>query len=103
MVFLETPTFFAESRKVFSDDDIIDLQIFLAENPEAGDMIPHSGGCRKIRWSTGGRGKRGGARVVYFYYASKENILLLRAYAKNKKADLSSAELKKLREIIKGN
>src|SRR4029079_18035830 len=62
---------------------------YLARNPTAGDLIPGTGGVRKLRWGLEGRGKRGGARVIYFYHGVVMPLFLLSAYAKNERADLS--------------
>jgi hypothetical protein len=73
----------------------------LAAEPEAGDMIPQSGGCRKLRFAARGKGSRGGARVIYFYRSSAGQILLLEIYAKNEKTNLSPNELKVLKQKAK--
>ncbi|HJU16457.1 MAG TPA: type II toxin-antitoxin system RelE/ParE family toxin [Stellaceae bacterium] len=62
---------------------------FIARNPEAGDVIPESGGVRKVRWSRRGSGKRGGVRVIYFYYRTDMPLYLLMVYAKARRDDLS--------------
>lgn len=72
----------------------------LAARPDAGKLIPHSGGLRKLRWAGSGRGKRGGLRVIYYWWVSESLISLLALYAKSRKDDLSAAELKQLRQII---
>jgi hypothetical protein len=64
---------------------------YLARNPMAGDLIPGTGGVRKLRWALEGRGKRGGARVVYYYHSAAMPIFALTAYAKNERADISQA------------
>jgi len=64
--------------------------------PAAGKVIPGSGGLRKERWEAKGRGKRGGARIIYFWWMADEKILLLDIYAKNENENLTNAELKKL-------
>ena len=63
---IETPTFEADARKVWTEEDRSAFFSWLAANPEIGDPIPGSGGCRKVRWSVAGSGKRGGVRVIYF-------------------------------------
>jgi hypothetical protein len=73
----------------------------LARNPSAGDLIPGTGGVRKVRWAVGGRAKRGGARVVYYFHSARLPLLALDAYAKNERADLSPAEKNELRKIVK--
>jgi mRNA-degrading endonuclease RelE of RelBE toxin-antitoxin system len=77
---------------------IIDV---IAYNPTHGDLIPGTGGLRKIRVGRGGGGKRGGARVIYYFYSDEFPILLLAVYAKNEKADLTAREKKKLADAVK--
>ena len=101
MIFIEDPEFTKEVEDIFTDDDLLALQLWLAEYPESGDIIRKSGGCRKIRWSAKGKGKRGGARVIYFHRISASQILLIHVYAKNKKTDLSIAEIKNLKSKTK--
>ena len=62
---------------------------FIARNPEAGDLIPETGGVREVRWSRQGSGKRGGVRVIYFYHQADMPIYLLMVYAKARRDDLS--------------
>jgi hypothetical protein len=66
----------------------------------AGDLIQGTGGVRKLRWGLEGRGKRGGARVIYFYYNADLPLFLLAAYAKNVRSDLSAAERKELKQFV---
>ena len=68
--------------------------------PDAGKVIPQSGGLRKLRWAGKGHGKRGGLRVIYYWWVRESVITLLAIYAKGRKDDLSAAELKLLRHII---
>ena len=63
---IETPTFEADARKIWTEEERSAFFAWLAANPEIGDPIPGSGGCRKVRWSVAGSGKRGGVRVIYF-------------------------------------
>lgn len=77
---------------------IIDL---IAYEPECGDLIPGGGGLRKVRVGSGGSGKRGGGRVIYYFYNVANPILLLALYAKNEKGDLSAAEKKELAGLVK--
>ena len=69
-------------------------------NPEAGEVVPESGGVRKIRWALQGRGKRGGARVIYYYHNESIPLYALDIYAKNQKTNLSAAEKKAARKTI---
>lgn len=69
MIFIETPIFTEDLAGLLSDDGYGEFQQYLADNPEAGDVIPDTGGMRKIRWGANGKGKRGGVRVIYFHVA----------------------------------
>ena len=89
---VETPEFLAATHRLLDDDDRMLLVDYLALNPTAGEVIPGAGGVRKLRWSLEGRGKRGGARVIYFYHDAGMPLFLLTAYAKNVRADLSQQE-----------
>jgi len=71
----------------------------LALNPTAGDLIPGTGGVRKIRWGLEGRGKRGGARVIFFYHDKEMPLYLLEAYAKNERTNLTQSECHELRQV----
>jgi hypothetical protein len=76
------------------------LQTVLVIRPDAGDIIPGSGGLRKIRWGAPGRGKRGGVRVIYYWAVSQDRILLLLIYAKTEQDDLTATQLKVLKKIV---
>jgi hypothetical protein len=73
----------------------------LAANPTAGDLIQGTGGVRKLRWRLGGRGKRGGARVIYFYHSAETPLFALTVFAKNARADLTQRERNELRRLTK--
>ncbi len=90
----ETQLFVRAAEKIWSEDERAGLVDFIAHNPEAGDVIPGTGGMRKLRWARSGSGKRGGARVVYFYYRPNCPLYLLLAYAKAQATDLSADEKK---------
>ena len=100
MVFIELPIFVRCSAALFSDEDLTELQNMLLENPKAGDIISGSRGLRKLRVPLPGRGKRGGARVIYYYWGSKEQCYLVYAYAKNVAADLTRDQLRRLAAMI---
>ena len=89
---VETPTFMRQADKLFSEDERRELIDFLARNPLAGDKIPGTGGVRKLRFSTSGRGKRGGARVIYYYLDEAMPVYTLLAYTKATKTDLTPNE-----------
>lgn len=72
MVFVELPVFFRCAKELFSDDDMRELQVTLLENHAAGDLIPGGRGLRKLHVPLPGRGKQGGARVIYYHWVSQE-------------------------------
>jgi hypothetical protein len=72
---------------------------YLAYNPTAGDLIPGTGGVRKLRWGLEGRGKSGGARVIYFYHDAALPLFALTAFAKNERADLSQQDRNDFRKL----
>ena len=99
MVFIETSVFSAELRDILSDDEYRLLQTFLASHPDAGDVIQDTGGLRKIRWRAKGKGKRGGARIIYYYVVAADQIRMLLIYAKGVSDDLSAAQKRTLRQL----
>ena len=96
---LQLPKFKAEATELIGASGIEDLSAYLIDQPQAGEVIPGSGGVRKIRWAAQGKGKRGGARIIYLYLVLAARIYLLRCYAKNAKTDLTPDEKKRLRQI----
>ena len=96
---LQLPKFKAEATELIGAVGIEELAVYLIERPDAGDVIPGSGGVRKLRWAAKGKGKRGGARIIYLYVVVAGRVYLIRCYAKNVKADLSADEKKELRQI----
>jgi len=101
MVILETSIFTKQVLLLLTDDEYRLLQSILVSRPDAGVVIPSSGGLRKVRWGMMGRGKRGGVRVIYYWAVKYERILMLLIYPKNEKDDLTFEQLKVLRKIIK--
>lgn len=96
---VETPEFLSAARHLMDDEERAVLVDYLAYNPSAGDLIRGTGGVRKLRWGLPGRGKRGGARVIYFYHSPAMPLFALTAFAKNQGADLSQADRNGLREL----
>jgi hypothetical protein len=94
----ETPIFIRYAADVWTDAERIAFINWIAANPEAGDLIKGSGGCRKVRWSTSGSGKRGGARVIYFL-GQQNTIWLLIVY---KKAEYDNLPTEFISELPKG-
>lgn len=83
-----------------NDEEYAELQTFLAGRPDAGPVIKGSGGMRKLRWAGSGRGKRGGLRVIYYWWVAKDRISMLMIYPKNEQDDLSASQLKLLRNQL---
>lgn len=98
---VETPEFLAATRKLMDEEERLMLVDYLARHPTAGDLIQGTGGVRKLRWALEGRGKRGGARVIYFFHDADTPIFALTAYAKNEQDDLSMADRNDFRRLTK--
>jgi hypothetical protein len=100
--FVETKLFTRLVREYLNDDAYAELQMALIADPEAGVVIPGSGGVRKLRWAGSGRGKRGGLRVVYYLRTRHGQIWLLTLYAKNVLDDIPPRLLRRIKEEIDG-
>ncbi len=96
MIFCESMAFSRRVYEVLSDAELIALERLLIVTPTAGDLIPGSKGLRKIRVASGGKGKRGGARVVYYWYVAPEKIQFCRIYEKSSQASLSQTEINQI-------
>ena len=101
MIIVETHIFTRQVLLLLKDDEYRLLQSVLANRPDAGVVIPSSGGLRKMRWGMAERGKRGGVRVIYYWAVKQERILMLLIYPKNVKDDMTQEQLKILRIIVK--
>ena len=97
----ETSLFVKQATSLFTDDERKDLIDFLATHPQAGDEIPGAGGVRKLRFGARGKGKRGGARVIYYWYSDDAPIYALLVYGKNEKTDLKPEEAKAVAAFAK--
>jgi len=91
--------FLAATPKQMDDEERAELVAYLAYNPTVGDVIPGSGGVRKIRWGLEGRGKRGGARVIYFFHDLEMPLYIFTAYAKNERENLDQPEMKAFQKL----
>ena len=100
MIFVETFVFTGEIRRLLPDHHYRMLQTALMLRPEAGDLIHGSGGLRKIRWNLPFQGKSGSLRVIY-YWDPPDTIYMLLPYKKNEQEDLTSTQLKMLRQLVK--
>ena len=102
MEFVEAPPFTQWLPRYLTDDEYRALQLYLARDPEAGKVIAGTGGFRKLRWTDRrrGKGKRGGLRVVYYYFASDAQLWLMTIFDKDEAADLTPAEKRALKAAI---
>lgn len=101
MVIIETPLFTKLIQDMLPDEDYRLLQQTLLLRPEAGVLIRGGGGLRKIRWNLPGSGKRGGLRIIYYWDVPQETIYMLLPYRKSRRDDLTPAQLKVLRDLVK--
>ena len=97
---IETESFIKQAERIWSEVELDDLKDFIARTPLAGDEIPGTGGLRKLRWSRAGMGKRGGARVIYYYYNESAPLYMLMAYAKATQENPSPAALAALSKLV---
>ena len=99
---IETPAFSRLWPDYWDDDERGEFVAWLVHNPEAGDVIRGSGGCRKVRWKRPGMGKQGGVRVIHYNRLADGVIYLLLIYAKGARDDVDSKTLDKIRETLHG-
>ncbi len=100
MLFIETPIFTEVVQAHLSDESYSELQQALILRPDAGNVIPGSGGLRKLRWRTEHGGKRGGLRVIYYWYVGGETFYMVFLYKKNEQEDLTRNQIKVLRRLV---
>jgi hypothetical protein len=93
------PEFLAATKKLMNEKERAELVAYLANNPAVGDLIQGTGGVRKMRWGLEGRGKRGGARIIYLFHDLEMPLFILEAYAKNERTDLTQSECRELRQV----
>jgi hypothetical protein len=101
MVFVELTPFVAFRAEHWTDEDLRALQSYLLVSPGDGDLIRGGSGLRKLRWSVQGRGKRGGARIIYYWHVPGERIYLIYGYVKSEREDLTPKQIKALAELMK--
>ena len=98
--FVEHPIFTKQIESLFSDEEYRRLQTDLAANPEIGDIIPGLAGLRKLRWGARGKGKRGGARIIYLLIPERGRVYLFYAYTKGDITDMSAAQKQRLSKAV---
>ena len=101
-IFFETTSFTATVGDYLADDGYRQLQQELLANPEAGDVMPRTGGFRKLRWPDGrrGKGKRGGLRVIYYWLPGDGQFWMFAIYDKDELENLTAGQEKLLRQAI---
>lgn len=97
---VETPSYLAEAERLFSLDERKAIVDRLASDPTCGVVVPGGGGIRKVRFGFGARGKSGGARIVYLFSGANLPVFILAVFAKNEKANLSTAERNALGKMV---
>jgi mRNA-degrading endonuclease RelE of RelBE toxin-antitoxin system len=100
--FFETPAFTRHVDRYLRDDEYAALQQFLMTHPEAGDVMPGTGGFRKLRWGDErrGKGRRGGLRIIYYLLLGDQQIWLFTLFGKDEAADLTADQKRQLRAAI---
>ena len=102
MVFIEIPIFTEDLLELLSDDEYKEMQKTLLLEPETGDLIQGSGGFRQKRWEKGGKERRGGVRVIYYWEKSTQKLYLIFIYKKSAQEDLTQDQIKLLKSLVKG-
>ncbi len=97
---VETLVFQKQWPHYWSEEERGEFAAYIAEFPDSGDVVPQSGGIRKVRWRRAGTGKSGGVRVIYFTRTTEEEVVLLLIYAKSRTDNITGAKLKEIRRVI---
>ena len=99
MEFFEASPFTRYLRDYMADEEYVSLQYLLAQNPQLGDVMPGTGGFRKLRWADPrrGKGRRGGLRIIYYHFAAEQQIWFMTLYGKDEADDLTADEKRALR------
>ena len=100
MVIIETSIFTKIITALMSDDEYQKLQKALIEVPTSGKIMTGSGGIRKVRWKLQGRGKSGGARVIYYWATNESQLFMLFAYPKNEMENITKEQLSILKKAV---
>lgn len=93
---IEFPAFLSQIGYSISEEERDEFIDFIAKNPEAGDIIPGTGGVRKVRWGSKNKGKSGGVRVIYYFYDEQAPVFLLTVYGKNEQENLTNEQKKQI-------
>ena len=98
---VETAEFLARSSKLMSDEQRAQVVEMLARNPECGEIMQGTGGVRKVRVALAGRGKSGGARVIYYFHSERLPLFALTVFAKNERSDLTAAQRNAMAAVVR--
>lgn len=98
---VELPEYIKRAERLLLKEERDELLYYLSRNPKAGTLMQGTGGVRKMRWASKGKGKSGGSRVIYFFYNETIPLFLLTVFSKNEKINLSKAERNELAELVK--
>jgi hypothetical protein len=96
----ETTVFSRKAEKLWTREEYDEFIDYIAQNPEAGDVIEGTGGARKVRWARGGMGKRGGTRVITYFYDETLPVFLFALFAKNERSDIGPDDKRELSIVI---
>ena len=97
---VELTSFSREAVKIWSDEERVEFIDYMAKNPAVGDVVPDTGGLRKVRWGRAGSGKRGGVRVIYFFHDLEHPLFLIALYAKADRGDISPEKKKLFADFV---
>lgn len=97
---VELPEYIKRAEKLLLKEERDELLYYLSLNPKAGTLMQGTGGIRKLRWASKGKGKSGGSRIIYFFYNETIPLFLLTAFGKNEKVNLSKAERNELAKLV---
>lgn len=101
MTVVETKAFIEQAKSRMTEEEVNSAIVMIAKDPTCGVLIRGMEGVRKVRYRVAGKGKRGGVRIVYYYYNEGIPVFLLTVFAKNEKVDLTDAERKKVIRVVK--
>lgn len=97
---IELPEFMAFARKYLSEQERVEIIDYIANHPEAGDLIQGTGGLRKFRWSANNKGKSGGYRIIHYYHNDNIPVFLVTAFAKNKMENISKEARNEYQKLL---
>ena len=97
---VELPTYSSRAKSLLSEDEQKGIISYLAEHPDAGELIRETGGVRKLRWKRGVSGKSGGVRVIYFYHNARIPLFLLTMYGKNEQDNLTREQRHQMKKLV---